>query len=227
MTFLGEAAWESFDQDVEILLGYEGSPTWNKTLQQVQWDLREDFEEGVDTDLTSYVLVYGAVFDWKGLSIEGEEIEFSKESAFEIFRRIDWLRKDVWKRAIQLGRDIRNSKYDDANNVAEYVKWELSYQDMSDRQRNMKIRRGELAGYRISDLKPELSARQEVLLAAYQHLTMTRNGGMSGPLKMTVPEIVQAAESGIYSVPADVLVTTVAAADQMYLKWYQENKPSQ
>ena len=227
MTFLGEASWEQFESNVELLLGFEGSPTWNKTLQKIPWELREDYEEGVEPDLTSYVLAYGAVFDWSGLAIDGEEIEFNHEAAYHVFRRIDWLRKDALERVRQIGRDVHNAKYGDAEIVAEYVKWELSYREMSDNQVRMKIKRGPLAGYALIDLKPELNSRQEVLLSAYQHLTMTRNGGMSGPLKMTVPEIIDAAESGIFSVPADVLVAVVSAADQSYLKWYQENRPSQ
>lgn len=223
MLFQSEATWESFRQNVHILLGYEGSPSWNLAVQEIPWELREDFEEGVDPELTAWVLARGAMFDWRGVGDQGE-LEYNVDLAQRLLIKSPNFRRDVWERVKDRGRDLAKTKYEDAEIVSEFVHWELSYRDVSEAVVNRPMKRGPFKGYRLIELKPELNNRQEQLLRAFNELNMFRQAGMSGPAKIELSDILDYSRSGICSIPPDILVTVVTAADNAYLKWWQENK---
>lgn len=217
-----EAVWEPFDNGVELLLGYIGSPTWNKVLQSVPWELRDDLYEGRDPELSSHVLASGAVFDWQGVVYEGSELPFDIRVCEDVFSNNPRFRRDVWDRAKEIGLDQSRAKYGDAENVAEYVRWHLSYGDFSQDKLHVKIARGELKGYRIIDLKPEITSRQEDIYDAYVQLTQTREAGMSAPTRIKLSDIIEYAEHGLTSVPKDVLVPAILAADNAFQEWWQQ-----
>lgn len=215
-----EFSWEELDLSHSVYVGYEGSPTWNRVVSAIPWDRREDFEEGLDTELVSWVISHGGLADWRGF---GER--FSKPLAHKVLNESPKLREAIWDILKTRGDDVKIAINEDADAVAEFVKWQVSYHDMDERQKSRVFKKGKLADFCVNDLKPELNNRQHILLEAFNWLALSRGVGMNGPEKISISAIKAYAETS--SIPPSVLVPVIISADNSYINWWHRNKQPQ
>lgn len=85
-----EGIWESVG-DMEFLVARAGNKEWKKLYKRLEATKfgpahRKSKERDPDKELDILIqcLAYTAVLDWKNVTLDGEELKYSKELAYEI-----------------------------------------------------------------------------------------------------------------------------------------------
>ena len=95
-----EGVWVEYQDGGSIKLARAGTPEFNRVLEnRMKPHLRKQragtLPSAVETKINCQVLADTVLLDWKGMTLDGKKLEYSKEAAFELLMRHIDFRNDV------------------------------------------------------------------------------------------------------------------------------------
>jgi len=102
--------WVSIDDDTDLLIGRYGNRKFQKALNAAMAPYKQAINRGTLSDAKSDqimvdALVEGILLGWKGITLNGEELPYSKEAATKLL--LDKSMRDFRELVVELSQDAQ------------------------------------------------------------------------------------------------------------------------